>query len=143
MQQTDTASENKRRWKFWALFNFLTNLDCLVFTKLLQMLFLFFCNLCLAFCKRVRKRVTQTVEQEEDEFGISSFLLLKAKRSANQIETRTHPNLFPDTPDSVQASPETPHSEHRHPCYEHQAKPKYRRELTCNRTETPLTTART
>ena len=143
MQQTDNASENKRRWKFWALFNFLTNLDCLVFTKLLQMLFLFFCNLCLAFCKRVRKRITQTVEQEEDEFGISSFLLLKARRSANQIEPRTHPNQSPNTPHSVQASPETPHSEHRHPIYEHQAKPKYRRELTCNRTETPLTTART
>ena len=82
------------------------------------------------------------VEQEEDEVRISSFPLLKARRPADHIEPRIHPNQSPDTPHSVRASTEAPHSEHRHPSNEHQAKPKYRREMYYNRTEPPLNRAR-
>ena len=62
------------------------------------------------------------VEQEEDEVRISSFPLLKARRPADHIEPRIHLNQSPDTPHSVRASTEAPHSEHRHPSNEHQAK---------------------
>jgi len=60
----------------------------------------------------VRKRVTHTVEQEENKARIISFPILKSRRPADQIEPRTHPNQSPDTPHFVQASPEIPHSEH-------------------------------
>jgi hypothetical protein len=91
--------------------------------------------------KRVRQTVTQPVEPEEDEVRIGPFPLLKARAPVDHVEPRT-PNPRPDTPDSVQTSPESPRAERRDPSYEPPRTSRSRRELHTTRVVPPLTSAR-
>jgi len=53
MQHTETTSENKSPWRFLGLNEMFTNLDSLLFTTILQMLFVFisvFLCVCLVSC---------------------------------------------------------------------------------------------
>jgi hypothetical protein len=92
--------------------------------------------------KRGRRKTTRTEESEEDEVRISPFPLLRARPLVDQIELRTPPSIAPDTPDSLETSPESPCSERRDPSYEPSSTPRSRRELQPTRTEPPLTRAR-
>jgi hypothetical protein len=92
--------------------------------------------------KRKGRKTTGTEESEEDEVRISPFPGLRARPLVDQIEPRTNPSLTPDTPDSLDTSPESHRSERRDPSYEPSRTPRSRRELQPTRTEPPLTRER-
>lgn len=67
--------------------------------------------------KQAYKRFPKSEEQEED-IRICSLPLLEIQPPETGVEPGTPPSQDPDTPESVQQTVDTPHSEHRDPNYE-------------------------
>jgi transposase InsO family protein len=91
--------------------------------------------------KRQDRPKTQVSELSEDNVQIGPRPLLETVRRQERVEPTTPPTVVPDTPDSAQ-SVDTPYAERMDPSYQPPQTPRSRREIQVERTEPPLTRAR-